>query len=62
MSDFEISERKLPASPDFFINPFFLFSFVVNTLKGIKKSGCEHDLKKELRIADLYYNTMTTLV
>ena len=50
MSDFEISERKLPASPDFLY--FFVFT-CFNTLIGIKKWVREGSEKK-LYAANLY--------
>ena len=46
MSDFEISERKLRASPEFFIFFYNSFFAVASIIKGIKKSSCEHELKK----------------
>ena len=54
MSDFEISERKLRASPEFFIFFYNSFFAVASITKGIKKSGCEHELKKKFHTADLY--------
>ena len=53
MSDFEISERKLRASPEFFIFFYNIFFSVASIIKGIKKSGCEHELEKKSRTADL---------
>ena len=55
MSDFEISKRKLRASPEFFIFFYNSFFAVASIIKGIKKSGCEHELKKKFHTADLYY-------
>ena len=54
MSDFEISERKLRASPEFFIFFYNSFFAVASIIKGIKKSGCEDELKKKFHTADLY--------
>ena len=53
MSDCEISKRKLRASPEFFIFFYNSFFAVASIMKGIKKSGCEHELKKKFHTADL---------
>ena len=50
MSDFEISERKLPASPDFLY--FFCFH-LFHTLIGIKK-WLREGSEKKLYAANLY--------
>ena len=55
MSDFEISKRKLRASSEFFIFFYNSFFSVASIIKGIKKSGCEHELEKKSHTADLYY-------
>ena len=48
MSDFEISERKLRASPEFFIFFYNSFFAVASIIKGIKKSSWGHELKKKV--------------
>ena len=60
MSDFEISERKLRASPEFFIFFYNSFFAVASIIKGIKKSGCEQELKKKFHTADLYFRNGKT--